>query len=100
MRFTVEVGYKERSRIELSRNWFTGAMQILVNGEQVARQSWLLPSTHFGFARKRRHEFGVGKVEKHRVVIERERPLIIAGIRPHTYRVFVDGELIYEQSGY
>jgi hypothetical protein len=100
MKFTVEVGDNEKSRIELYRNWFTGAMQILVNGEQVAQQSWLLPSTHFSFSRKRRHEFGVGEVEKHQVVIERERPLIIAGIRPHTYRVFVDGKLIHEQRGY
>lgn len=100
MRFTLEVGDNENSRIEFSRNWFTGAMQILVNGERVAQQSWLSPSTHFGFTRKRRQQFVVGKDEKHQVVIEKERPLIIAGVRPQTYRVFVDGQLIHEQSGY
>ncbi len=100
MRFTLEVGDNEKSRIELSRNWFTGAMQILVNGEEVARQNWLSPSTHFNFPRKRRHEFMVGNVEKHQVVIEKERPLLVAGIRPQTYRVFVDGRLIHERSGY
>ena len=100
MRFTLEVGDNEKSKIEFSRNWFTGAMQLLVNGEQVAQQSWLAPSTHFGLTRKRRHQFVVGKDEKHQVVIEKERPLIIAGVRPQTYRVFVDGQLIHEQSGY
>lgn len=100
MKITVEVGNTERSRIEFSRNWFTGAMQILVNGEQVAQQSGLAPSTHFSFIRKWRHEFMTGKSEKHQVVIERERPLAIAGIRPQQYRVYVDGALIHEQSGY
>jgi hypothetical protein len=75
-------------------------MQILVNGEEVARRSPLSPSTHFSFTRKRRNEFVVGTVEKHQVVIEQERPLIIAGVRPQTYRVFVNGQLIHEQSGY
>jgi hypothetical protein len=100
MKFTLEVGDTEKSRIEFYRNCITGAMQILVNGEQVAEQSWLSPSTHFSFTLKRRNAFEVGKVEKHQVVIERERPLLVAGIRPHTYRVFVDGQLIHERSGY
>ena len=100
MKFTLEVGNNEKSRIDLSRNWFTGAMQVLVDGEEAARQSWLSPSTHFSFTRKRRYEFEIGKMEKHQVVIEKERPLIIAGIRAQTYRVFVDGQLIHEQTGY
>jgi hypothetical protein len=100
MRFTLEVGDNEKSRINFSRSSFTGAMQILVNGEAVARDSWLSPSTHLGFTRKRRYEFVVGKVEKHQVVIEKERPLLFGGVRPQTYRVFVDGQLIHEQRGY
>jgi hypothetical protein len=100
MRFTLEVGDKEKSRIDFSRNWFTGAMQIFVNGEKVAQQNWLAPSTHFNFTLKRRHEFVVGRDEKHQVVVERERPLLVAGIRPQRYRLFVDGELIHEQTGY
>ena len=100
MRFTVEIGGVEKSTIEFSRNCFTGAVQILVNGERVARQSPLSPTTHFGFTLKRRHEFAAGKIEKHQVVVEQERPLLVAGVRPHSYRVFVDGRLIHEQSGY
>lgn len=100
MKFTLEIGNREKAMLELSRNWFTGAMQILVNGEQVAQQSLLALSTHFSFTRKRRFEFVTGKTEKHQVVIEKERPLIFGGIRPHSYRVYVDGELVHEQSGY
>jgi hypothetical protein len=100
MRFTLEVGDDKKSKIQFSRNWFTGAMQVLVDGEQVAQRSWLAPSTHFSFTRKRRHQLVVGEDVKHQVVIETERPLLIAGVRPHTYRVFVDGQLIHEQSGY
>lgn len=100
MKFTLEVGDKERSRIEFSRNCFTGAMRTLVDGHKVAQQSSLSPITHFSFKRMQRFEFAVGKGESHKVVIERERPLWFAGLRPHTYRVFVDGQLIHEQSGY
>jgi len=32
--------------------------------------------------------------------VEKERPLLFAGLRPQTYRVFVDGQLVHEQSGY
>lgn len=100
MKFTLEVGNQEQARIEFSRNCFTGAMQILVDGEEVARESWLALPTHFSLTRKRRYEFVVGKSEKHQVVIEKERPLIIAGIRPQKYRVYVDGHLLHEESGY
>lgn len=100
MNFTLEIGDREKSVVELSRNWFTGGMQILVDGEQAAQQSLLSLSTHFSFTRKRRFEFVTGKMEKHQVVIEKERPLLFGGIRPHTYRVYVDGDLIHEQSGY
>ena len=100
MKFSLEVGNNEKSRLELSRSWFTGAMQILVDGQQAAQESWLSLSTHFSFTRKRRYEFVIGKLEKHRVVVEKERPLVIAGIRPQVYRVYVDGQLIHEQSGY
>jgi hypothetical protein len=38
-------------------------------------------------------------VEDHAVIIEKERPLLLAGLRPQTYRVFVDGKLVLERSG-
>ncbi len=100
MQFTLEIGDKEKSRIKFSRSWFTGAMRTLVDGQKVAQQSSLSPFTHFSFKRKRRYEFVVGKTETHKVVLEKERPLLFAGFREHVYRVFVDGQLVHEQSGY
>ncbi len=100
MKFTLEVGDKEKSTIEFSRNCWTGAMQTLVDGRSVARQNPFSPFTHFSGARKRRYEFSVGKTETHKVVLEKERPWLVAGFRRQTYRVFVDGKLVHEQNGY
>ena len=100
MKFALEIGDREKSKVEFSRNWFTGAMQILVDGLRVAHQSPLSPATHFGVKLKRHYEFEVGKAEKHKVVLENERPLLLAGFRAHTYRVFVDGQLVHQRSGY
>jgi hypothetical protein len=100
MNFVLEIGDKEKSKVEFSRKWFTGAMKILVDGLRVAHESPLSPATHFGVKLKRHYEFEVGKAEKHKVLLENERPLLLAGVRAHTYRVFVDGRLVHEQSGY
>jgi hypothetical protein len=100
MRFTLEVGDNEKSRIEFSRNSFTGAMHTLVNGHKVAQQSLLSPGTHFNFDLKRTYEFAVGRLETHKVTLEQERPLLFAGFREQIYRVFVDGRLVHEQTGY
>ena len=100
MKFVLEIGDKEKSKVEFSRNWFTGAMKIFVDGRRVAHQSPLSPATHYSVLLKRHYEFEVGKAEKHKVVLENERPLLLAGFRALTYRVFVDRQLVYEQSGY
>ena len=100
MKFTLEIGDREKSKVEFSRNCFTGAMQTLVDGKRVARQSPFSPFTHFYGGRLRRYEFSVGKAETHKVVLEKERPWLIAGFRPQTYRVFVDGKLVHEQEGF
>jgi hypothetical protein len=100
MRFTIEVGDKEKSRIEFSRSCFTGAMRTVVDGRRVAEVSPLSLSTHFTFKMKRRYEFVVGRTEPHKVILEQERPLLFAGFRRQTYRVLVDGRLVHEQIGY
>jgi hypothetical protein len=100
MKLNLEIGSAEKSKISISRNWFTGAMEILVDGRTVALESPLLPSTHFSLRSKPHYEFEVGHSEKHKVVFEKERPAILAGLRAHTYRIFVDGTLIHQQTGY
>jgi hypothetical protein len=100
MKFTLEVGDKQRSRIEFFRSAWTGRLCILADGCVVAQQSPYLLSTHFSFANVWQYEFSIGRGERHKVVIEHERPPLLACFRPHTYRVFVDSRLVHEQNGY
>jgi hypothetical protein len=44
-------------------------------------------------------EFNVGQQEQHKVAIEKQRALLLAGLRPQKYRVFVDGQLIQSSEG-
>jgi hypothetical protein len=100
MKFTLEVGQRIKSKIDFSRDWFTGAMQVFVDGQKLVLQSPYSPSTHFSFTLTRRYEFSVGEAEPHHVMLEKERPLLGACLRPHTCRVFVDGQMVHEQTGY
>ncbi len=70
----------------------------MAGGSRTRVRSHQLPN--LSVTLKRHYEFEVGKAEKHKVVLENERPLLLAGFRAHTYRVFVDGQLAHEQSGY
>jgi|ERR1700722_2124822 len=99
MKFELEVGNLEKSKLQFSRNWFTGAMKILVDCRVVAHRSPLSSATHFSVSLKRHYEFEVGRAEKHTVLLEKERKPVLAGVRAQTYRVFVDGQLVHEQSG-
>ncbi|MGB8353691.1 MAG: hypothetical protein WCD79_07385 [Chthoniobacteraceae bacterium] len=100
MKFTLEIGEQEKHRIEYYRNWFFGTERLLVNGKMIARSSGFTPSTHFGFHLSRHFDFTVGEAETHAVVLEKKRPILIAGFRPHTYRVYVDDRLVHEQTGF
>lgn len=99
MRFSLEIGAGP-CRLDFYRNWFTGRMRITVDGRLVAALSpWSL-ATHSSPALVRRFEFVVGYAKAYHVLVEHERPRLFAGIRPHTYRVFVNGEKILERRGY
>ena len=100
MKFTLEIGDKEKSHFEFSRNWITGSMRAFVDGRQVARQSPFSIFTHFSFRLRRRYEFMVGSEEKHKVVLEKQRPLLFVGFRSQMYRVFVDDKLVHERQGF
>jgi hypothetical protein len=100
MRFALEVGTHEKTRIEVCRNPWWGRMKISANGALVAARSpWNL-STHFSFEFVKRYEFTVGDNEKHKVGIEHERPRLLAGFRRQEYRVYVDGQLVEEHYGF
>jgi hypothetical protein len=100
MKFTLEVGEKEKHQIDYYRNWFFGTERLRADGKLIASRSVLSPSNYVSFPLCRRYEFTIGDAERHRVVFEKQRPLLLAGFRPHVYRVFVDAKLAHEQQGF
>ena len=99
MRFELEIG-PDRCRVEFARDFMTGHATITIDGDPITVKSALNPFTHFSFQLVNRYQFVVGMRQTHEVTIEHERPLLLAGFRPHTYRVFVDGKLIDTHHGY
>ena len=100
MKIKLEVGEKEKSRIDFTRNPLSGALQILADGRLVVERAAYTLAAGFNFERVRRYEFAVGRAEKHQVVVEHETPTFLAGVRRQTYRVFTDGQLVLERYGY
>ena len=100
MRFSFEVGDGEKCRVEFYRGPLFGAMTVTANGKLVVFKDPEKLSTHFSLECVKRYEFSVGEKERHEVAIEHERPLLLAGLRPHKYRVNVDGKLVEEHHGF
>ena len=101
MRFEFEVGDTEKHRVKIHRDPWFGRMAVTINGEELSLVSpWSL-SAHFTFYKSvKRHEFTVGKEEKHQIMIEHRRPMFMAGFRRQKYTVYVDGELLEEHYGF
>ena len=94
MEITFEV---DGTPIKFSRNWFTGRCTLLTGtGDEIFQSPWN-PFTHFSVALTSQWQCSV---KGHDVVIEKVRPLVLAGVRPQTYRIFVDGKLVQEQNGF
>jgi hypothetical protein len=91
---TFEVG---GTPIKFSRNWFTGRCTLNTGTEDEILQSPWNPFTHFSLKSTTRWQYSV---KGHDVVIEKDRPSLFAGVRPQTYRIFIDGQLIQELSGF
>jgi hypothetical protein len=100
VQFEFEVGQTEKHLVRFKRNWFTGALKIMVDNKKVASKSPLNPATHFSLELQKSFEFQVGSSEVHAVRLEQIRPLVGAGLSAHTYRVFIDEVLQSEHQGY
>lgn len=100
MKFHIEVGEGERHKVYYSRNWFFGGESIVVNGRKIRSNNVLDPRTHFSINLVKRIQFELGTAEKNKVIIEKKRPLLFAGFRPHTYRVYANDKLLLEKCGY
>ena len=76
---------------KLRRGWLLGGMRVVTPGESIWLQHPLHPSTHFSFRFERYWE---RTIAGHLVRVEKVRPVLVAGVRPQTYRVLVDGQLV------
>jgi hypothetical protein len=117
MKFSIEIGQEEKHRVEFSWSKWLGVGKIRVDGKLILKTKPLALGelaklaelrTTVGTARYlgemmsgkagpvmiRGWTFEVGDREKHVVRIEKERPKLLAALRPHLYRVIVDGELL------
>jgi hypothetical protein len=122
VKFNFEVGQRETHRVEFSWEKLFGVAKIWVDGDLILKSRPLALGELAQAARLRTVSgtvgylsgmtsgsarpaltagwaFEVGQLEKHAVLIEKERPLLLAAIRPHTYRVVVDDEIVGEYVG-
>jgi len=120
MKFSFEVGTNEKHQVEFQWSKWLGVAKIygtliqksrplafselaqLAEMRGIGGQARFLSQTVSGQAALqliRGWEFEVGGQEKHAIRIEKERPAILAAIRPHIYRLFIDGQLASESSG-
>lgn len=118
MRFSFEVGHGEPHKVEFYWGQMFGALEIKIDGKIIDEKSFSLFSPtnltapldipenekmNLGIIEVQLVEkwsFEVGIYEKHSVRIEKERTKLLAGLRPHIYRVFVDDELLEKHKGY
>ena len=83
--------------VEFRRSWFTGRAELQVGKHVTLLQDPLDPSTHASWDLTRTWEHRVGE---RRVLIEVTRPRLFAGLRPMSYRVLVDDEVVATAHGY
>lgn len=92
--FWFDVGRYERHRVEFFFDRMWGRVRISVDGHPVVNRSIL-----FSLRLTERFRFAVGHREPHEVVIEKRRKVLLAGVRPSTYQVFVDGVFLLTLEG-
>ena len=83
-------------QVEFYRDQLTGRAELRMPNEVVSLQSPLNPATHFTLKLTKTWRQSIAGSE---VVIEKVRPLLLAGLRPSKYRIFVDGQLAAEDEG-
>jgi hypothetical protein len=82
---------------EFRRNCFTGRAELRIDGKVELLQNPLNPGTHFQLSLTKSW---IRQYKGHEIAIEAIRPQLLAGFRPHTYRVLVDGAEVAERHGY
>ena len=91
MKFTVEIGSQEKQVIGYSFNKFWGNVTITVNGKKIKSDFRMFSASLSSI-----YEFQVGFRERHTIKIEKVRPLVMAGFRSNSYKVYVD-DILFEE---
>jgi hypothetical protein len=87
----------DRTPIEFEREPIAGRCTVKIGAVESVLESPLNPCTHLSIKLTKHWQFSVKGRD---VVIQRERQRLFGGIRPQTYRVFVDWELVQQHEGY
>lgn len=94
MQFSFIVGVNEKHQVDFSFDQFVGNLEIRVDGQPAVKDFRML-----SLKLTKRYELMVGVDEKHHIAIEKRRKLFLAGLRPQTYRIFIDGKLAQTYEG-
>jgi hypothetical protein len=100
MKIILKLGEIESTEVIIERNWFTGYFTYSVNDEKQTIRSPLDETTHFSTKQKNSYVFEVGQPEKYKILIEHTRALMLGGILPQKFDVFVNGDLYTSYKGY
>jgi len=100
MKVIFKLGKKENIEIIIKRNWFTGSFIYSVNGDKQTIRSPLDETTHFSTKQKNSYVFEVGQTETYKILIEHTRAVMLGGILPQKFEIFVDGSLHTKYKGY
>lgn len=91
MKFSIDIGKNEKHSISYSFNKFWGNVSIKVNDKKIISDFRM-----FSTSLTNSYEFEIGIAEKHKIKIEKIRPLAFAGFRTNRYLVFLDGKFLKE----
>ena len=100
MKINFTIDGPEPIRVELTRDWFTGSFKCRANGKEQEIKSPLELGTHFSFATTHDYQVAVGDPPNRLIEIEHSRPRFFGGLRPQRYIVRVDGEVVFDKTGY
>jgi len=82
--------------VEFIRDAMTGRAEVRTQSGTLLLQDPFNPTTHFSLSLIKEWR---AEINGANILIQKKRPLFLAGLRPSRYRVFIDGALVTEQTG-
>ena len=79
------------------RNHFTGRAALSIADDTQTLQSPANLGTHFSLSSERSWR---QQINGHQVEIVQDRPMLFSALRPFSYQVLVDNEVVAQKTGY